>query len=191
MATIIIDMIIRTIIVAASIFAVAHILTPDAPTSLPPKQTSSNFCNIVEHTETIPNTMVWPVAESEITSFFGPRDLWISPYHYGLDFGTGWNDPIPAVIGGTVVFAGWNYGNEVRIQNGQYTYLYGHLNRIEVVLGQEVAMGQVIGLSGSTGLSLGPHLHLEIWDNGVPIDPYPILKEQTQVKQNIVEKVVC
>ena len=130
----------------------------------------------------IPPTMVWPVSPNEITSTFGPRPELCCGFHYGLDFGTGWNDPIPAVIGGTVVFAGWNYGNEIRIQNGQYTYIYGHLNSINVQIGQEVSMGQVIGLSGSTGYSTGPHLHLEIWDNGVPIDPYPILVDQTQTK---------
>lgn len=130
----------------------------------------------------IPPTMVWPVSPTEITSPFGDRPELPFGFHYGLDFGTGWSDPIPAVIGGTVIFTGWNYGNEIRIQNGQYTYLYAHLSRIDVVVGQEVAMGEIIGLSGSTGLSLGPHLHLEIWDNGVPVDPYPILVDQTQTK---------
>jgi murein DD-endopeptidase MepM/ murein hydrolase activator NlpD len=128
----------------------------------------------------IPNTMVWPVPESEITSHFGPRDL--DGYHYGLDFGGPYNLPIPAVVGGTVIFAGWNYGYEVRIQDGHYIYLYGHLNQIDVALGQTVLMGQQIGLMGSTGFSTGPHLHLEIWDNGVPIDPYPVLKDKAVIK---------
>jgi murein DD-endopeptidase MepM/ murein hydrolase activator NlpD len=130
----------------------------------------------------IPNTMVWPVPESEITSHFGPRDLLGLGFHYGLDFGGPYNLPIPAVVGGTVIFAGWNYGYEVRIQDGQYTYLYAHLNQIDAVVGQTVSMGQQIGLMGSTGFSTGPHLHLEVWDNGVPIDPYPILKDRAEVK---------
>lgn len=130
----------------------------------------------------IPNTMVWPFPESEISSPFGDRpDL---GYHEGIDFGADYNVPIPAVAEGTVVFAQWRYGYEVRIQDptGQFIYLYAHLNRIDVVVGQYVQMGESIGLVGSTGYSTGPHLHLEIWDKGVPIDPYPILKDRTQTK---------
>lgn len=182
-------MFVRIIIIILTAVGASTVAVPRS-TPEPPKE-PVNVCVIRENVEVIPNTMVWPVDPSQITSPFGPRDLWFSPYHYGLDFGTGWNDPIPAVIGGTVIFAGWNYGNEVRIQNGQYTYLYGHLNQINVVVGQEVAMGEIIGLSGSTGLSLGPHLHLEVWDNGIPIDPYPILVEQTQVKEIVTEEVTC
>lgn len=166
---------------------VPRIETAPVPQSTEP----AKICAIREHVEIIPNTMVWPVSPTEITSYFGERPELPFGFHYGLDFGTGWSDPIPAVIGGTVVYAGWNYGNEVRVQNGQYTYLYAHLSEINVSVGQEVAMGEIIGLSGSTGLSLGPHLHLEIWDNGVPIDPYPILVVQTEVKKNITEEVTC
>jgi murein DD-endopeptidase MepM/ murein hydrolase activator NlpD len=126
--------------------------------------------------------MVWPFPESEITSPFGPRPE-LDGYHYGLDFGTGWNDPIPAVTSGTVIFAGWNYGLDIRIQGDDgLVYIYGHLNYINVSVGQYVAMGEIIGLSGSTGFSLGPHLHLEIQENGIPIDPYPLLKDRTQTK---------
>jgi murein DD-endopeptidase MepM/ murein hydrolase activator NlpD len=131
----------------------------------------------------IPNTMVWPFPESTISSTFGDRpDLYWLGHHDGLDFGVDYNLPIPAITEGTVIYAQWRYGLEVRIQNGQYTYLYAHLNRIDVVVGQYVQMGEPIGLVGSTGYSTGPHLHLEIWDNGVPIDPYPILKDRGKTK---------
>jgi murein DD-endopeptidase MepM/ murein hydrolase activator NlpD len=133
----------------------------------------------------IPNTMVWPVAPSEITSYFGDRPQ--LGYHYGIDFGGTWGVSIPSVTDGTVIFAGWNYGNEIRIQGTDgYTYLYGHLNSIHVSVGQTVSMGQEIGLMGSTGYSTGPHLHLEVWDNGVPFDPLPMLQDRTQTKK-IVE----
>lgn len=138
----------------------------------------------------IPLTMMWPVAESEITSHFGPRDTtgcWVcDPYHTGTDFGGSWGQPIPAAVAGTVTVVGWHYGLGywIVISDGPRSYVYGHLtaysNPPEVYVGAQVAMGQVIGLMGSTGFSTGPHLHFEIWENNVtPIDPYPILKEQT------------
>lgn len=138
----------------------------------------------------IPLTMMWPVAESEITSHFGPRDTsgcWAcDSYHTGLDFGGPWNQPIPAIVAGTVTVVGWHYGLGywVVITDGSRSYVYGHLtaysNPPEVYVGAQVQMGQIIGLMGSTGFSTGPHLHLEIWENNLtPIDPYPILKEQT------------
>lgn len=164
-----------------------------APTK-PEPTVSAPHVNIVEprndRVYPIPLTMMWPVAESEITSSFGPRDTtgcWAcDPYHTGLDFGGSWGQPIPASVAGTVTVVGWHYGLGywVVISDGSRSYVYGHLtaysNPPEVFVGAQVAMGQVIGLMGSTGYSTGPHLHFEIWENNVtPIDPYPILKEQT------------
>jgi murein DD-endopeptidase MepM/ murein hydrolase activator NlpD len=140
--------------------------------------------------EPIPLTMMWPVAESEITSHFGLRDVtgcWVcDSNHTGLDFGGAWNQPIPASVAGVVTVVGWHYGLGywVVVSDGSRSYVYGHLaaysNPPEVFVGAQVSMGQTIGLMGSTGFSTGPHLHFEIWENNVtPVDPYPILKEQT------------
>jgi murein DD-endopeptidase MepM/ murein hydrolase activator NlpD len=57
---------------------------------------------------------------------------------------------------------------------GLYT-LYGHLSRLEVAAGDHVRAGQVIGLSGSTGNSTGPHLHFEVRVGAEPVDPQPYL----------------
>jgi murein DD-endopeptidase MepM/ murein hydrolase activator NlpD len=132
----------------------------------------------------IPNTMVWPFPETTISSHYGERDLLGLGFHYGLDFGVDWDTPIPAVAEGTVVFVGWYYGNEVRIldPSGRYLYRYAHLSDFNVGVGEYVPMGHQIGLVGSTGFSTGPHLHLEVLDNGVPIDPYLLLKEYGYVK---------
>jgi murein DD-endopeptidase MepM/ murein hydrolase activator NlpD len=180
-------MIIRIIIVIAiSLIAGFGYQTSVTPSKLVKKEiveTPAKFENIPLDPPpiVIPNTMVWPVPESEITSGFGPRDL--DGYHYGLDFGGPYDFPIPAVVSGSVIFAGWNYGLEIRIQGDDgLVYLYGHLNRIDVVVGQTVSMGQQIGLMGSTGFSTGPHLHLEVWENGIPIDPYPLLKDRGETK---------
>lgn len=120
-----------------------------------------------------PPSWVWPFQTVEITSWYGPRNL--DGFHYGIDFAANDDVPIAAITGGTVVFTGWNIGNEIRIQKDNYTFVYGHLNSISVGVGQEISPGQIIGLNGSTGFSLGPHLHLEIWENGIQVDPYPIL----------------
>jgi len=86
----------------------------------------------------------------------------------GLDFGCPLNTSISAAAGGTILIAktsGWNggYGNYILMQhsNGTYT-LYGHLTRPIVSVGQIVAQGEVIGYTGNTGKSTGPHLHFEV-----------------------------
>jgi murein DD-endopeptidase MepM/ murein hydrolase activator NlpD len=94
--------------------------------------------------------------------------------HPGLDLGVPTGTPIHAAAAGTVVWCGWmsGYGNLVMIDhhNGLAT-LYGHQSRVAVSCNQNVVQGQVIGYSGSTGYSTGPHLHFEVRANGTPVDP--------------------
>jgi murein DD-endopeptidase MepM/ murein hydrolase activator NlpD len=82
--------------------------------------------------------------------------------------------PIKTTMDGTVIHAGWNdqgYGNLVIVENGPYRTYYAHLSSIPVSVGDQVSAGSIIGLSGNTGHSTGPHLHYEIRKNKVPIDP--------------------
>ena len=118
-----------------------------------------------------------PCSYTSITSPFGPR---VSPtpgastYHQGVDLvtGTGW--PVVASRAGIVSFAGWGSaaGNWVKInhQDG-FTSVYMHLSAISVSSGQMVSAGQQIGLTGSTGVSTGDHLHFGIMLNGVYVNP--------------------
>ena len=95
-------------------------------------------------------------------------------FHAGLDFNADMGDDIQAAASGTViqVKSRTGYGNTVIIDHGGgWTTLYAHLSQYRVSLGQEVAMGQVIGLIGSTGWSTGPHLHFEIRYRGSPRNP--------------------
>lgn len=100
-------------------------------------------------------------------------------FHGGIDFKGAVGDPIYATGNGTVercdTYGG--YGNAVVLNhvNG-YQSLYGHLTRVNVVQGQEVKAGDIIGFLGSTGRSTGPHLHYEIRKDGQDIDPSPFLK---------------
>ena len=84
--------------------------------------------------------------------------------HTGDDFPVNVDTPIHATMGGKVVWAGENgpWGNLVVIENGDYQVWYAHQDEILVVPGQIVSRGDVVGLSGNTGNSSGPHLHYGI-----------------------------
>ena len=116
---------------------------------------------------------------------FPVKDSKTSPYgwrwhrgHHGVDIRLRTGEPIHAAFGGTVRVAArmGGYGNCVvlRHPNGLET-LYGHLSKINVRHGQQVAAGEVIGLGGSTGNSTGPHLHFECRFLYQPFDPEWIL----------------
>ena len=96
------------------------------------------------------------------------------PGHNGLDFGIVVGTPIKTTMDGNVIYAGPNdqgYGNLVIVENGAYRTYYAHLSSIPVAVGDKVTAGSIIGLSGNTGHSTGPHLHYEIRQNNIPIDP--------------------
>lgn len=94
--------------------------------------------------------------------------------HVALDFGVPVGTPVHTTMDGKVVYAGWNdegYGNLVIVEQGAYKTYYAHLSKIPVDMGQRVQAGEIIGLSGNTGNSTGPHLHYEIRRNGTQINP--------------------
>jgi murein DD-endopeptidase MepM/ murein hydrolase activator NlpD len=94
--------------------------------------------------------------------------------HIGIDTGIKVGTPIKATMDGKVVFAGWNqegYGNLVVVENGKYKTYYAHQSELNVRTGDIVSAGTVVGLSGTTGNSTGPHLHYEVRVNGTPVDP--------------------
>jgi hypothetical protein len=96
--------------------------------------------------------------------------------HEGIDIAVTVGTPVLATMSGRVVQAG-NYGawgNMVMVQNGPWEIIVAHLSQVNVVLGQEIAAGMVLGKSGNTGFSTGPHVHYEVRYNGMPIDPQNI-----------------
>ena len=114
--------------------------------------------------------LIWPV-NGTFTSPFGMR--W-GRLHAGIDIAVAEGTPLRAADSGTVVIAGWTggYGNYTCIQHtGSLSTCYGHQSSISVSSGQNVTQGQVIGYSGNTGNSTGPHLHFETRVNGSPVDP--------------------
>ena len=114
--------------------------------------------------------LIYPAA-GPISSPFGMR--W-GRLHAGIDMPLSVGTPLRAADGGRVAIAGptGGYGNYVCIQHsGSLSTCYGHMNSIGVSVGSNVSQGQVIGQSGNTGNSTGPHLHFETRVGGNPVDP--------------------
>jgi murein DD-endopeptidase MepM/ murein hydrolase activator NlpD len=111
-----------------------------------------------------------PVKSYKLSAGFGLGGNMWSHKHSGQDFAVPIGTNVMAVHGGTVVKAGGYgggdgpaYGNAIVIKHSNGTYSqYAHLSRVDVRVGQTVATGQHIALSGNTGNSSGPHLHFEI-----------------------------
>jgi murein DD-endopeptidase MepM/ murein hydrolase activator NlpD len=115
---------------------------------------------------------IWPV-NGPITAPFCEKRAW-EACHPGMDIAVPTGTPIRAADGGTVRIAGWvgGYGNYTCIQHtATLSSCYGHQSVLKVSVGQHVSQGQIIGLSGSTGFSTGPHLHFEARINGAVVNP--------------------
>jgi murein DD-endopeptidase MepM/ murein hydrolase activator NlpD len=115
---------------------------------------------------------VWPVS-GPITSPFCERRSY-EACHPGIDIAVPTGTPVHAAAAGRVAIAGWvgGYGNYTCIQHtASLSSCYGHQSSIQVSVGQSVSQGQVIGLSGSTGNSTGPHVHFEARINGSVVNP--------------------
>jgi murein DD-endopeptidase MepM/ murein hydrolase activator NlpD len=123
---------------------------------------------------------LWPV-EGRLMSPFGGRTDPFSgegAIHTGVDLEAPMGTPVRVTADGIVSFADWEsgYGRLIIVNhgNGVQTY-YGHLSRWEVVPGEEVRRGDVIGRSGASGRVTSPHLHYEVRLGGTPVNPYPYL----------------
>lgn len=124
---------------------------------------------------------IYPIKEGKISSSYGWR---INPitnqkeFHFGIDIQTKLNTPIFSPIDGKIIFVGYKkgYGNTMILYNKQTKeiFLFAHLSKFNVKKNQEVSKGDLIGFSGNTGFSTGPHLHLEYKKNYKFINPLEI-----------------
>lgn len=100
-------------------------------------------------------------------------------FHPGLDLDGNTGDQIKPIKAGRVEYAeseSFGYGKHVIVDHGEnMKTLYAHLSEIKVKKGDEVDTNTIIGLMGSTGHSTGSHLHFEVRQNGIPINPLSIL----------------
>jgi hypothetical protein len=126
-----------------------------------------------------------PVASHfPITQWFGENPQWypLTNGHNGIDWGLPLHTPVYSAADGEVVRVSKDnsgYGNHIRIKHpNNFLTLYGHLDTwdwSDVFVGDLVVGGQVIGHSGNTGWSTGPHLHFEVRESNIAIDPAPLL----------------
>ncbi|NIZ69338.1 M23 family metallopeptidase [Entomospira culicis] len=128
--------------------------------------------------------LLMPVQGGRLTSGYSARRNPVygySEFHPALDFAAPKGTPIMSAGDGVVIHRGWDpkgYGNYVKVQhnNGLMT-LYAHMSSFaaSAPVGARVKQGQTIGYVGSTGMSTGPHVHYEVWVNGVRRNPRTIV----------------
>ena len=126
------------------------------------------------------NYVMMKPLEGEITSRYGIRNPTVATvpkYHTGIDIARVIGTVIVSAMEGTVelVSSQGDYGNHVKITNGEVSTLYAHCNEIYVKEGEYVTQGQQIAEVGETGNVTGPHLHFEIRRNNQYVDPDLIL----------------
>jgi murein DD-endopeptidase MepM/ murein hydrolase activator NlpD len=122
----------------------------------------------------------WPVRGAVNSEFGGRRSPWTkdTEFHGGMDIAAERGTPVQAPAGGTVAFVGNHaeYGLTVILDHSDdLRTIYGHLSKTSVRLGQRIARGAELGLTGNTGRSSGPHLHYEILVKNRPVNPRAFL----------------
>ncbi|HTP01189.1 MAG TPA: M23 family metallopeptidase [Anaerolineales bacterium] len=123
-----------------------------------------------------------PIGSPGIWPTDGPHTISGNDYsasHLGIDITASLSTAVLASGDGVVVFAGWSqygYGNVIQIDHGNgFSTVYAHLSQINVSQCQAVYGGQVIGIAGTTGNSTGVHLHFEVREGGVNVNPWSIV----------------
>ncbi len=142
---------------------------PRATVASLPTQSYKPSSNIVST-----GKMLWPSACQRISQYYRG---WL---HTGIDIACPSGSALKAADGGVVtrvqyLKTGYGYNVIINHGGGKQT-LYGHMSRIDVVAGQRVEKGEVIGLEGSTGRSTGPHLHFEVIINGSKVNPLSYIR---------------
>lgn len=151
-------------------FGVWEPVLPGAPGYVGPGQCTSES----QYAPVGAGSFVWPADDHFLSGYD------YSWRHPGLDINATLGVPIYATDSGQVVYAGWNtygYGNFLVLDHGNGWFsAYAHLSQFYVGCQDLVTQGQIVGASGSTGNSTGPHLHFELFQTGVgQINPWTVL----------------
>ena len=132
-----------------------------------------------------PAQLICPIPGAAIIQKFGPTSFQLEPaydgylhFHLGVDIIATYGTPIVAAAGGTVTAVGPAdyFGIRVEVTDSYgLVEIYAHMSEVSVAIGQLVEQGDRVGLVGSTGLSIGSHLHFQLEVGGMPSDPMPLL----------------
>jgi murein DD-endopeptidase MepM/ murein hydrolase activator NlpD len=132
-----------------------------------------------------PGQFLCPIAGAPIIQRFGPTSFAIEPsfggyihFHTGVDLLAGYGTPIVAAAGGKVTAVGPAdyFGIRVEVTDSfGLVEIYAHMSQVTVAVGQEVQQGAKVGYVGSTGLSIGAHLHFQLEVGGMPTAPGPLV----------------
>ena len=130
--------------------------------------------NLTNNELIIENKMFFSPIKGEITQSFN-----FNENHFAVDIAADIGTPVKSVLDGKIIFSEWSVetGYVVVIDHGENIIsVYKHNSKILKEQNNFVQAGEVIAYSGNQGnLSTGPHLHFELWKNGTPIDPEPLL----------------
>ncbi len=130
---------------------------------------------------------MWPV-NGRLLSRFGEREDPFSgegEIHKGVDISAAMGTPVHAAADGVVAHAEYarGYGKIVDVDHGHGMHTwYAHLSRFDVIPGQEVRRGDIVGHSGATGRVTSPHLHFEVRIGGSAVNPMPYLTRSTMMQ---------
>lgn len=132
-----------------------------------------------------PGRFLCPIAGAQIIQQFGPTSFAIEPpfggylhFHTGIDLLAGYGTPIVAAAGGKVTAAGPAdyFGIRVEVTDSfGLVEVYAHMSQVAVAVGQDLQQGEKVGYVGSTGLSIGAHLHFQLEVGGMPTAPGPLI----------------
>ncbi len=135
---------------------------------------SEDRFNLTKNELVIENKMFFTPIKGEITQSFNPNVK-----HFALDISADIGTPVKSILDGKVIFSEWSIdtGYVIVIDHGQNIIsVYKHNSKTLKKQNDFVKAGEAIAYSGNQGsLSSGPHLHFELWKNGTPIDPQPLL----------------
>lgn len=129
----------------------------------------------------------WPI-NGRLMGGYGERNDPFSgegAMHTGIDISAPVGTPVKVTADGVVIHSNWNggYGRCVIVDHGSgYQTWYAHLSRMDVVEGQEIRQGDVVGLVGATGKATGPHLHYEVRIRATPVNPYRFMQRSLALK---------
>jgi murein DD-endopeptidase MepM/ murein hydrolase activator NlpD len=161
-------------------------LTPGSVLVIPVDPTAGPNLSTGEPADPVdPGQFLCPIAGAKIIQPFGPTSFAIEPpfggylhFHTGVDLLAGYGILITAAAGGRVTAAGYAFDFGIRVEvtdSFGLVEVYAHMSQVAVAVGQEVQQGDKVGYVGSTGLSIGSHLHFQLEVGGMPTAPGPLI----------------